>query len=134
MYVFSEKKSPDTSFMDVMIPEQNRLPMIGFIVVFGLVYPFLTFVKKNVYLNKPFEEERDGIVRIFEISGFELVGAEEYKMFFRPKNKFARFMRMMEDVVEVDYSDTPIILNGMRREVYRLSKHIEYMSMRQNEE
>lgn len=134
MYVFSEKKNPDTNFFDLMIPKQNRLPLFGFIVVFGFAYPFITFVKKNVYLNKTFEEERNNVLRVFETSGYELVGEADKKILFRPKNKVSRFMRMMEDTVEVDYSNNPIIVSGMRKEIYRLSKHIEYLSLNQNTE
>ena len=132
IYVLSETKDPNMSFFDFTIPKHNRLYLLGFILIFGLFYPFITFIKKNVYLSRSFEEDREGILLIFETSGYEKVSEEGTKIYFRPKSKLSRFMRMMEDTVELDYSDNPIVLNGMRKETYRLGKHIEYMSTRQS--
>lgn len=130
MYYFSESKDPNMSFWDFLAPKHNRLPLFGFLAVFGLAYPFIAYIKKDIYINKPFDEERNNILRIFDTSGYELTGEEGKKLFFRPKNKVSRFMRMMEDTVEVDFSDNPLVLSGIRKEVYRLGKHIEYMSTR----
>lgn len=132
IYIFSDKKATDMNFFDTMIPRQNQLPMLGFIIIFGLVYPFISFVRKNVYLNKPFEEEREDIMRIFKTSGYELIEEKDKKLVFRQTSALKRIMRMTEDGIELDYSDNPIVLIGMRKEVFLLGKHIEYTSMHQN--
>ena len=132
IYAISDKGDTNMSFFDTIIPPSNRLQLIAFVVVFGLVYPFISFIKKNVYLNKSFEDERDNVMRVFENSAYVLIKEENNKLYFRPQNKVSRFMRMLEDTIEVDYSDNPIIIKGMRKDAYRIGRHIEYISTQQN--
>jgi hypothetical protein len=117
-----------------MIPgRQKQITMLAFIVVFGLIYPFIAYIRKEAYLSKSFDENRDIIMKVFDAANYKLIDEKDNKLFFRPESKLIRFMRMMEDAVIVDYSGNPLILSGMRKEIYRLAKHVEYMSSRQNE-
>lgn len=130
IYIFAEKKDPDMSFIDIMIPKHNQMTMLGFILVFGAVYPLITFMSKPVYLVDPFNTYRSEIIKIFTSADYVIVDEKDNKIVFRPKRQFTRFMRMMEDAIEVDYSNNPILIKGMRRDAYRLARHIDYLVSR----
>lgn len=104
--------------------------MIIFIVLFGFTYPLIAFYRKEVWLVKPFSEEKAAIVGIFLTSGYELSSEKDGILRFRLVNKFHRLMRLfMEDTITVDYSQgNPIVILGMRKDTYRLARHIEYLN------
>lgn len=127
MYTFSEKTKPDLSFVG-LIPEWKR--MLGFFALFAATYPLVSFVRKEVWLSKPFAEERINIIGALNNVGYELESDRDGVLKFRLKNKFYGFMRLFfEDALEVDYSaGSPITVLGMRRDVYRIARHIENLS------
>ena len=127
MYAFSEKSKPDMTFID-LIPEWRR--MLVFFAMFSVTYPLISFARKEVWLSKPFAEERINIIGIFSNVGYELESDKDGVLKFRLKNRFYGFMRLFfEDAVEVDYkSGSPITVSGMRRDTYRIARHIEYLN------
>jgi hypothetical protein len=103
--------------------------MAGFIVLFGIVYPLMSFVKKNALLTRTFSEERINILNIFDSVGYELASEKNGVLTFRLKNRVTRFMRLFyEDMIEVEYNDGSVSLTGLRRDVYRLTRYIEYLN------
>jgi uncharacterized membrane protein YciS (DUF1049 family) len=96
-------------------------------VVFGVVYPLFGYVKRKVYINHPLDEEKEEVIRLFTDVRFELSSDEEKKLIFRPKSAVTRFMRLYEDRVEVDYSDNPVVLSGLRRDVDRLARRVQQL-------
>ncbi|MFA5848740.1 MAG: hypothetical protein WC833_02565 [Bacteroidales bacterium] len=100
--------------------------MLVFLVVISFVYPLFGYVKKKVYLNRSFTEDKEKIKEIIINCRFILVSEDATTITFRPSSKFVRAMRMFEDSVVLDFSDNPITLNGLRKDVYRLSRSIEY--------
>lgn len=100
--------------------------LLIFFGVISFVYPFFGFVKKKVYLNRNFAEDKEKIKEVFINCHFVLVSEDATTITFRHSSKFTRAMRMFEDAVVLDFSDNPITLDGQRKEVYRLSRSIEY--------
>ena len=98
------------------------LYFIGFIAIF---YPYLAYVSKRIYFRKNFNEERKYIEEILASAKYYVAKEEKNKLYFRPKNKFYRFMRMYEDTVTLTYHDNEIELEGMRKDVTRLARYIE---------
>ncbi|MDR1896962.1 MAG: hypothetical protein LBR10_09260 [Prevotellaceae bacterium] len=124
MYFLPGQTKPE-SFWE-LIPQP--IQMFGFFLLFGIAYPLVSFVKKSAMLKKSFSEERINIINIFEVSGYELTTEKDGILIFRLKNRFNRFMRLLfEDAIEVEYKDGNVVLSGLRRDVYRLVKHIEYL-------
>ena len=101
--------------------------LIIFFVLMSFVYPFLGFVKKKVYLNKSFAEDKQKIKEIFTNSRYIIVKEDAFTITFRHSSTFIRAMRMFEDSVIIDFSDNPIVLEGQRRDIYRLARTIEYV-------
>ena len=130
MYIFSEKAKPDMSIID-LVPKWKG--MLAFFALFGIAYPLVSFVRKEVWLIKPFAEERMNIISVFANLGYELESDEDGVLKFRLKNRFHRFMRLFcEYAMEVDYrSNSPITVSGLRKDAYRIARHIEYLNRKQ---
>jgi hypothetical protein len=126
IYLLSEKRDEDVTFFDLIAyPKQLAV----FIVLFGIVYPLMSFVKKNALLIRTFSEERINILNIFDSVGYELTSEKNGVLTFRLKNRVTRFMRLFyEDMIEVEYNEGSVSLSGLRRDVYRLTRYIEYLN------
>ncbi|MDR1170341.1 MAG: hypothetical protein LBK97_05860 [Prevotellaceae bacterium] len=126
IYFLSEKRDGDVTFMSLIAyPAQ----LAGFFILFGIVYPLVSFVKKDVMLVRTFSEERINILNIFDSMGYELAGEKDGILTFRLKSRVTRFMRLFyEDAIEVGYSEGKVSLSGLRRDIYRLTRYIEYLN------
>jgi uncharacterized membrane protein YciS (DUF1049 family) len=100
-------------------------PLTIFAVVFGMAYPLFGYVKRKVYTNHPLDEEKQEVIRLFADVHFELLSDENKKIIFRHKSPVARCMRLYEGNIEVDYSENPVVLSGLRRDVERLASRIQ---------
>jgi hypothetical protein len=126
IFFLSEKRDADVTFISLIAyPAQ----LIGFFVLFGIVYPLVSFVKKDVILVRTFSAERINILNIFDSIGYELTSENEGTLTFRLKSRFVRFMRLFgEDMIYVEYVDGKVSLSGLRRDIYRLTKYIESLN------
>jgi hypothetical protein len=103
--------------------------MAGFFILYGISYPLVSFVKKDAMLVKSFSEERINILNIFDSAGYELTSEKNGVLTFRLKSKFTRFMRLLgEDMIEVEYNEGKVSLSGLRRDIYRIARYIEYLN------
>jgi hypothetical protein len=123
----------DISFVE-FVQLSNIRNMIIFFVVFGLVYPFFGYLNQKIYLNRPFEEDKQEIIRLFSETNFVLYKDEDKKLIFRHKNPVTRFMRLYEDEIMIDYSENPILMNGLRRDTFRLTRMVQHITLRGSEE
>jgi len=115
-----------THFWQLIHPS-NYWQVALFLVAFAAIYPFLGFVQRKVYLNRSFEQDRDAFIEVILQAKYQIVSDHEQTIVFRPKSAITRLMRMYEDKIILDYSDNPIVLQGMRRDVYRFSRSMEYI-------
>ena len=127
MFTFAEKSKPDLQFWELI---SNWYQLVAFFVIFAITYPLIAFLRKEVWLIRPFSEEITQIITIFETLGYEQTDNVDGVLRFRPKNKFYRFMRLFfEDTIEIDYkNNSPIIITGLRKDTYRITRHIEYLN------
>jgi hypothetical protein len=100
--------------------------LVIFLVAFGFVYPMIGYVKQKIYASKPFDEYKQEVIRMFLQINFVLVSDEDKKLVFRHNGALARLMRLYEDTIVVDYSDSPILMIGLRRDTYRLSRMMQH--------
>jgi len=117
----------DLQYFWELIPPYNYWQVAIFLIVFAAVYPFFGFVKRNVYLNRPFQTDRDMLIECILLANYKLCSDDGSKMKFQQKSIFLRIMRLFEDTLTLDYSDNPIVLDGMRRDVYRFARNMEYV-------
>lgn len=133
LYLLSN--DPNLSIKDLIAV--NRIGyMIAFIILFGFVYPMITFDHKEIFLAVTFEEEKLNIISTLTALGYEQEKNFDSVLRFRLKSKFLRFMRLFgEDEVELHHGpEKTIILYGMKKEIYRIGRHIEYLNKKYEQE
>ncbi len=97
-----------------------------FLLVMSIIYPFFGYSSKKVYLNKTFAQDKDKINEVFERNRFVVECEEGNQIKYRHSSLFVRIIRMNEDRITLDFSDNPIVLDGQRKDVYRIARMIEY--------
>jgi len=100
--------------------------MLIFIAAFGFIYPFIGYIKQKIELNRSFAEDKQEVIQLFSAAGFVLEKDENNKLVFRNRSILSRVLRLGEDGVEIDYSDNPIVVSGLRRDAYRLARMVQH--------
>lgn len=106
--------------------------MIFFVAVAAL-YPALSYVKKETFITGTYQENEDTIKRVFDNYGYELVSEDSESATFRIKSKMTRFMRMYEDAITITKGESPLILSGYRRDIFKLASGIQYAALKTDE-
>jgi hypothetical protein len=109
----------------LLFKDGGFINLLYFIGLIALIYPYLAYASKRIYLPKNFNEERKYIEEILASAKYYVVKEEKNMLFFRPKNRFYRFMRMYEDTITLSYRDNEIQLEGMRKDTIRLARYVE---------
>jgi hypothetical protein len=65
--------------------------------------------------------------------GYVLVSDNDNKLIFKSKRIITRIFRVFEDKIVIDYSDNPLLVTGLRRDIMRISQHIQYHFRRMEE-
>ncbi|MDR2935857.1 MAG: hypothetical protein LBU80_00730 [Rikenellaceae bacterium] len=94
------------------------LILLMFVVVSTLISPLMGFVTREVRANVA--EDRDTVLRVFEMCGYKLVGESHGEMFFRAAGKFLRLRLLYEDMISVTFDDKYLTMNGPRKEVVKI--------------
>lgn len=118
--------------LDLLMMEGSWWKMLLFFVVFSAVYPLLGFQKKEIYVTN-FADNKKEIIALFLNANFVVENDSATTITFRIKNKFLRLIRMYEDRVTVDFSQNPVIIDGLRKDTLRFSRGIEYICQKGNE-
>lgn len=123
--IFSLTSNKEFSIYNLFRPGTG-IQLAIFLVVMSIIYPLFGYVTRKVHLNKSFADDKATINDVFLKNRYvvECDGIDFIK--YRHKSAFIRTMRMFEDTIVVDITDNPIKLEGPRKDVYRLSRMIEY--------
>ena len=124
--VFFTSDHGDLTFWE-MTPRENHWKLLLFLAVFAGVYPLFRFTTRKVYLNRPFEEDRDMLIEPILHANYIIERTEDKKITLRSKSAFTRFVQLYDDRITIDYSDNPILLIGLRKEVLRFARSMEYL-------
>lgn len=96
------------------------------LVLIGLTYPFFGFMKKETIIPGEYSEIRQGVIDYMESRGYVLEKEYEENMVFHQKSIVNRFFRMYEDNITLTRSFTGFTMEGLRKDVVRLSYGMEY--------
>lgn len=123
--VYFTSSNQEITFWELIRPgsQQN---LIILIVAFSVVYPFIGFTKQKIYTNRPFDQDKDAVIRIITESGFITASDNDGKLVFKAKRISMRIFRVFEDKITLDYTDNPLVMEGMRRDVQRIARHLEH--------
>ena len=125
-------KPEGLTLMDMLMVDGSIYKMLAFFVAVAAIYPALGFQKKPVYVSN-IKEHRKEIVELFENANYVIDQETATSITFKLRNPFLRFMRLCEDYVIIDFSENPATMEGLRKDVLRFSRGIEYIC-RQDEE
>jgi len=123
--VYFTSSTRDITFWELIRPGQQT-NLIILIVAFSVVYPFIGFTKQKIYTNRPLDQDKDAVIRIFTESGFLPASDNDGKLVFKAKRMSMRIFRVFEDKITLDYTDNPLVMEGMRRDVQRIARHMEH--------
>lgn len=132
LIMFYTSSRPQGTTVFDLFKEDSGYQILLFFIVFSGVYPLLGFSKKQIYVNN-LPEKKAEIIELFKNANFIVTAETNTSITFRHKNKILRLTRMYEDSVVVNFSENPVIIEGMRKDVLRFSRGIEYICQKDSE-
>lgn len=136
MFQFSSHPGVETlqEFFQVSFQDGAGVKIFLFFMAFGFIYPLLGFSKKEIYTNNNFQQKRKEVDGLFISAHYVLKSDDGSKMVWVLKNPVMRAFRVYEDKVTVDYSSNPVIVSGLRKDVFRFGRGIEFIMQKQEME
>jgi len=115
-----------TNINDIFINGKQSLVYIALILLaFALIYPKLSFVKRQAYVTGPYEQLRGGVIEVMNARGYFLENEAAEMMSFRKSGWFSRFTRMFEDRIEIEKNLSGFQLSGYNKDLVRIISAIE---------
>ena len=114
------------TLMDMLLVDGSIYKMLAFFLAVAAVYPALGFQKKPVYVSN-IKEHRKEVVELFENANYVIAQESATSITFKLRNPFLRLLRLYEDYVTIDFSNNPVMMEGLRKDVLRFSRSIEYI-------
>ncbi len=125
-------KPEDLTLMDMLLVDNSLYKMLAFFVAVAAVYPALGFQKKEVYISN-FKENKKQIVELFENANYVIANESATSISFKLRNPFLRILRLCEDYITIDFSGNPVVMEGLRKDILRFSRGIEYICRSEEE-
>jgi hypothetical protein len=125
LYPLMKYGKPLSASLSELLDNQRFTTMFGLLMVYGMLYPMIAFTKIKRHLNGTFEQNRDKIVRAFEILEYIKTQDVPGKIAFRKKSQFARLVQWHEDEITIYTTENPVIISGFRKRVVRVDKVID---------
>lgn len=125
-------KPEDLTLMDMLMVDGSIYKMLTFFVAVAAIYPALGFQKKEVYVSN-FKEHKKEIIDLFENANYVIASESATAISFKLRNPFLRALRLCEDYVTIDFSGDTILMEGLRKDILRFSRGIEYICRSEEE-
>ena len=100
--------------------------MLAMFAAFAAIYPAVGFQKKEIYVSN-FKENKREVIALFLNANYQIKEETDTTIVFSIKNPLIRAFRMCEDEIIIDFSGNPVIIDGLRKDVLRFSRGIEYI-------
>ena len=92
---------------------------------FSVIFPLISFGKREIHLNRSFAEDRHQIEKIMDAIGFVKVSEEGSTLVYRYKSGMKKFFMLHEDAVTINSTDNPLIVTGPLKEIRRMKLMFE---------
>ncbi len=125
-------KPEGLTLMDMLLVDGSIYKMLAFFVAVAAIYPALGFQKKQLYVSNVKEHTKE-IKELFENANYVVACESATSISFKLRNPFLRVLRLCEDYVTIDFSDNPVMIEGLRKDVLRFSRGIEYICRKDEE-
>lgn len=119
IFLFSSQKAAGLSFVDLF--KEGSLPKIAlFFVAISAIYPYLSFQKKELYLNGPFTNYAEMVDEVMQSLDYVPEKKEADSVSYVKRSAYARLTRMYEDRVTFHTASNPVIVDGYRKDLLRV--------------
>lgn len=119
-------KPEGLTLMDMLMVDGSLYKMLAFFIAVAAIYPALGFQKKEVYVSN-FKEHKKEIIELFENANYVVASESATTISFKLRNPFLRILRICEDYITIDFSGNTIMMEGLRKDILRFSRSIEYI-------
>ena len=120
------------TLMDMLLVDGSIYKMLAFFIAVAAIYPALGFQNKPVYVSN-IKEHKKEIIDLFENANYVIADESATSITFKLRNPFLRLLRLHEDYITIDYSNDPVMMEGLRKDVLRFSRGIEYICRKDEE-
>lgn len=100
--------------------------MAVFFVAIAAVYPKVGFITRRICTDRSWSETRNEIIGFMKERRYDLESEEDGTVTFRQRGTADRLRRMYEDRVTITVKDDGLEMEGLRKDVFRLSANLEY--------
>lgn len=125
-------KPEGLTLIDMLMVDGSLYKMLAFFVAVAAIYPALGFQKKPLYISNMKEHKKE-VVELFENANYVIAEETATSISFKLRNPFLRLLRLCEDYVTIYFSDNPVMIEGLRKDVLRFSRGIEYICREEEE-
>ncbi len=119
-------KPEGLTLMDMLMVDGSIYKMLVFFVAVAAIYPALGFQNKPLYVSNV-KDNKKQIVELFENANYVVAEETATSITFKLRNPFLRVLRLCEDHVKIDWTGNPVMIEGLRKDVLRFSRGIEYI-------
>ena len=100
--------------------------MTVFFVAIAAVYPKVGFITRRICTDRSWSETRNEVIGFMKERRYDLESEENGTVTFRQKGTADRLRRMYEDRVTITVKEDGLEMEGLRKDVFRLSANLEY--------
>lgn len=119
MFLISSQKAKGLAYGD-MFEEGSLYKLIIFFVLFGAVYPAVSFFKRKIYINKDYTEYHQLVSDTLDQLEYEYEKEDDRCICFRKKGFAGKATRFFEDRITLYPEQGLITIEGYRRDVMRI--------------
>lgn len=101
--------------------------MAVFFAIVAAIYPKVGFICRNVSCRKPWDEACRGIKAYMNERNYVLEKEEDQLMTFRYRGAAGRLTRMYEDRITFIATAEGFTIEGLRKDVFRMSASLQYI-------
>ena len=106
----------------------------AFYVCIAAVYPKVGFIRRKVSVQNEWKDVRPAVITFLQERHYELESEADGSLTFRHKGNLDKLKRMYEDRITVTAVDGGFIMEGLRKDVFRLACSLEYKLNPQQED
>ena len=105
-----------------------------FFVAVAAIYPKLGFIRRKLYINIPLAQARDQVIEYMTDKRYVLETESPKLITFRVRGFAAKVIKMYEDRITLSEHDGQWEMEGLRKDVMRLSSGLVHRLSPKNEE
>lgn len=100
--------------------------IVAMLAAIAFIYPYVGFQTRMAMIGGSWAERRDEFVAVMQEKGYVLVSETENGAVFRRRSIVSRITRMLEDRIVITQGFGCFELEGLRKDIVRLTMHLEY--------